>query len=146
MITCKEKWLFRRETGWKWDLLIWGSSISLNGNCSMPLLEAIKKCCWSRNEKEEERNYGFFQIHNGAGDETLDASIFGDYPEEVKEHLGSALPSFTLYEKKFMKNIIDFIGINHYSTTYVKDCTNSSCLGIVQSEVLWRQLENVMAC
>ncbi|KAL8264357.1 hypothetical protein R6Q59_022487 [Mikania micrantha] len=65
-----------------------------------------------------------FAFHSGW---TLDASIFGDYPEEVKENLGSALPSFSLYEKKFMKNSIDFIGINHYSTTYVKDCTNSSC-------------------
>ncbi|KAL8230188.1 hypothetical protein R6Q59_000461 [Mikania micrantha] len=65
-----------------------------------------------------------FAFHSGW---VLDPSIFGDYPEEVKGYLGSALPIFSLYEKKFMKNSIDFIGINHYSTTYVKDCTNSSC-------------------
>ncbi|KAK9077507.1 hypothetical protein SSX86_005844 [Deinandra increscens subsp. villosa] len=58
---------------------------------------------------------------------SLDPSIFGEYPEEVKEYLGSDLPTFSPDEKKFMKNSIDFIGINHYSSIYAKDCTNSSC-------------------
>ncbi|KAJ0774273.1 putative beta-glucosidase [Helianthus annuus] len=58
---------------------------------------------------------------------TLDPLIFGDYPEEVKEYLGDELPSFSHDEKNFLKNSIDFIGINHYSTTYAKDCTNSCC-------------------
>ncbi|GJV68599.1 glycoside hydrolase, catalytic domain-containing protein [Tanacetum coccineum] len=59
-----------------------------------------------------------------------DPAIFGDYPEEIKEYLGSELPSFSLDEKSFMKSSIDFIGINHYSTTYAKDCTNTSCSAI----------------
>ncbi|KAL7584208.1 beta-glucosidase 18 isoform X1 [Lactuca sativa] len=58
---------------------------------------------------------------------TLDPSIYGDYPEEMHKYLGSKLPSFSLEEKKFMKNSIDFIGINHYSTIYAKDCINASC-------------------
>ncbi|MFS7939603.1 putative beta-glucosidase [Helianthus anomalus] len=58
---------------------------------------------------------------------TLDPSIFGDYPEELQEYLGRDLPKFSTDEKNFMKNSIDFIGINHYSTSYAKDCTNSSC-------------------
>ena len=45
----------------------------------------------------------------------------------MHEYLGNELPSFSLDEKNFMKNSTDFIGINHYSTTYVKDCTDSSC-------------------
>ncbi|KAI3497087.1 hypothetical protein L1887_39469 [Cichorium endivia] len=57
----------------------------------------------------------------------LDPSIFGDYPKEMREYHGSKLPSFSLDEKNFMKNSIDFIGINHYSTIYTKDCTNSTC-------------------
>ncbi|KAI3708441.1 hypothetical protein L2E82_37610 [Cichorium intybus] len=57
----------------------------------------------------------------------LDPSIFGDYPKEMHEYLGSELPSFSLDEKNFMKNSIDFIGINHYTTTYTKDCMNSGC-------------------
>ncbi|KAM0029039.1 putative beta-glucosidase [Helianthus debilis subsp. tardiflorus] len=67
---------------------------------------------------------------------TLDPSIFGDYPEEIKEYLGSALPSFSLDEKNYMKNSIDFIGINHYSTTYAKDCTNSSCCGATENRAI----------
>ncbi|XP_076883142.1 beta-glucosidase 18-like [Bidens hawaiensis] len=65
-----------------------------------------------------------FAFHSGW---TLDPSIFGDYPEELKEYLGHELPSFSPNEKSLMKNSIDFIGINHYSTSYVKDCTNSNC-------------------
>ena len=45
----------------------------------------------------------------------------------MREYLGSQLPKFTDEEKKFMKNSIDFMGINHYSAIYAKDCTNSSC-------------------
>ncbi|KAJ9551457.1 hypothetical protein OSB04_015502 [Centaurea solstitialis] len=52
---------------------------------------------------------------------------FGHYPKEMHKYLGSALPSFSLDEKNLLKNSIDFIGINHYTTAYVKDCTNSSC-------------------
>ncbi|GJV10557.1 beta-glucosidase 18 isoform X1 [Tanacetum coccineum] len=58
---------------------------------------------------------------------TLDPLIFGHYPEEMHAYLGSKLPSFSLDEKKFMKKSIDFIGLNHYSSIYTKDCTNSSC-------------------
>lgn len=43
------------------------------------------------------------------------------------EYLGSQLPVFSLEEKNFMKNSIDFIGINHYTTVYTKDCMDSSC-------------------
>ncbi|KAI3769250.1 hypothetical protein L6452_00351 [Arctium lappa] len=59
---------------------------------------------------------------------SFDPPIFGDYPEEMRECHGSELPRFSPEEKNFMKNSIDFIGINHYSAIYTKDCTNSSCL------------------
>ncbi|KAJ9551455.1 hypothetical protein OSB04_015500 [Centaurea solstitialis] len=58
---------------------------------------------------------------------SLDPVIFGDYPEEMHECLRNDLPSFSLDEKNFMKSSTDFIGVNHYSTIYAKDCTNSSC-------------------
>ncbi|KAJ9562829.1 hypothetical protein OSB04_007989 [Centaurea solstitialis] len=59
---------------------------------------------------------------------SFDPPIFGDYPQEMREYHGSELPRFSPEEKRFMKNSIDFIGINHYSAIYTKDCTNSSCL------------------
>nr|QJC44973.1 beta glucosidase 10 [Stevia rebaudiana] len=57
----------------------------------------------------------------------LDPAVFGFYPEEMRKYLGSKLPTFSYEEKKFMEKSVDFIGINHYSAIYVKDCTNSSC-------------------
>ncbi|XP_024966823.1 beta-glucosidase 18-like [Cynara cardunculus var. scolymus] len=59
---------------------------------------------------------------------SFDPPIFGDYPQEMRECHGSELPRFSPEEKNLMKNSIDFIGINHYSAIYAKDCTNSSCL------------------
>ncbi|KAJ9551913.1 hypothetical protein OSB04_015958 [Centaurea solstitialis] len=63
------------------------------------------------NKRERERERELYTI------------IFGDYPKEMRKYLGSELPSFSLNERIF----IDFIGINHYSTVYAKDCTSSSC-------------------
>ncbi|KAK1439585.1 hypothetical protein QVD17_05405 [Tagetes erecta] len=59
---------------------------------------------------------------------SFDPPIFGDYPQEMYEYHGNELPRFSPEEKAFMKNSIDFIGINHYSAIFTKDCTNSSCL------------------
>ena len=53
--------------------------------------------------------------------------FFGDYPHQMRHILGSNLPKFTEGEKQLLKNQIDFIGINHYNTFYVKDCIYSLC-------------------
>ncbi|KAI3708428.1 hypothetical protein L2E82_37597 [Cichorium intybus] len=57
----------------------------------------------------------------------LDPLIFGDYPSEMRMYLGDQLPRFSSDETKFLKDGIDFIGVNHYSTLYAKDCIYSSC-------------------
>jgi len=41
--------------------------------------------------------------------------------------LGPNLPKFTEGEKQLLKKQIDFIGVNHYETYYVKDCIYSQC-------------------
>ncbi|KAG5546300.1 hypothetical protein RHGRI_018465 [Rhododendron griersonianum] len=58
---------------------------------------------------------------------TFDPLIFGDYPPEMRHYHGNELPSFSPEEKEIIKGSIDFIGLNHYSTFYVKDCISSSC-------------------
>lgn len=58
---------------------------------------------------------------------TFDPLIFGDYPPEMRHYHGNELPSFSPEEKDIIKGSIDFIGLNHYSTFYVKDCIYSSC-------------------
>ncbi|KAJ4967907.1 hypothetical protein NE237_014608 [Protea cynaroides] len=57
----------------------------------------------------------------------LDPIIYGEYPPEMRKLLGSSLPTFSLEEKKKLENKLDFIGINHYTTLYAKDCMFSPC-------------------
>ncbi|KAF7017506.1 hypothetical protein CFC21_030943 [Triticum aestivum] len=58
----------------------------------------------------------------------LDPIILGDYPAEMRKILGPTLPEFTLKQKKKLHATkLDFIGLNHYSTWYLKDCIFSSC-------------------
>ncbi|CAH1444511.1 unnamed protein product [Lactuca virosa] len=57
----------------------------------------------------------------------LDPLFLGDYPSEMRKYLGDQLPRFSSDERKFMKDGIDFIGVNHYATLYAKDCIHSIC-------------------
>lgn len=58
---------------------------------------------------------------------TLDPPVFGDYPPEMRRIHGSELPTFSTEESLLLSKSIDFIGINHYSSLYAKDCIHSSC-------------------
>lgn len=71
---------------------------------------------------------GIKKLQSFSLNRSFDPPIFGDYPQEMREYHGSELPKFSQEEKDFMKNSIDFIGINHYSAIYTKDCTNLNCL------------------
>lgn len=57
----------------------------------------------------------------------LDPIILGKYPTEMRETLGSDLPVFSKYELEKLKSGVDFIGINQYTSFYVKDCMFSTC-------------------
>jgi hypothetical protein len=58
----------------------------------------------------------------------LDPIIHGDYPLEMYKILGSSLPEFTSKQKKKLQATkLDFIGLNHYTTSYLKDCIFSQC-------------------
>ncbi|CAH1423813.1 unnamed protein product [Lactuca virosa] len=57
----------------------------------------------------------------------LDPIIFGKYPKEMKDILGSLLPPFSKDYFKKLKNGLDFIGVNHYTSFFVKDCLHSTC-------------------
>ncbi|KAJ6935199.1 hypothetical protein NC652_010261 [Populus alba x Populus x berolinensis] len=67
--------------------------------------------------------------HSHKGDPTsfLDPIIFGNYPAEISKILGSTLPKFSSNDKEKLKNGLDFIGINHYTSEYVQDCIFSVC-------------------
>uniref|UniRef100_A0A2P2KYB9 Beta-glucosidase 18-like n=1 Tax=Rhizophora mucronata TaxID=61149 RepID=A0A2P2KYB9_RHIMU len=57
----------------------------------------------------------------------LDPIVHGDYPPEMRHYLGKTLPRFSEEEVKYVKGSADFIGINHYTTLYAKDCIHSAC-------------------
>ncbi|OMO98500.1 Glycoside hydrolase, family 1 [Corchorus olitorius] len=57
----------------------------------------------------------------------LDPLVFGDYPPEMRQYHENALPRLSPEEAEYVKGSIDFIGLNHYSTLYAKDCIHSSC-------------------
>ncbi|CAM8946990.1 unnamed protein product [Rhodiola kirilowii] len=56
----------------------------------------------------------------------MDPLIFGDYPKEMRLFHGNNLPKFTQRETLFLKGSLDFIGINHYTTSYVMDRSHLS--------------------
>ncbi|XP_066348491.1 beta-glucosidase 18-like [Miscanthus floridulus] len=56
----------------------------------------------------------------------LDPIIYGDYPPEMRQLLGSKLPTFSPEERRKLGYKLDFIGINHYTTLYAKDFMFSS--------------------
>ncbi|KAF8410702.1 hypothetical protein HHK36_003236 [Tetracentron sinense] len=57
----------------------------------------------------------------------LDPIIYGKYPVEMHKILGPILPVFSKNDQKKLQKGLDFIGINHYTSLYVKDCTFSTC-------------------
>lgn len=47
-----------------------------------------------------------------------DPVVFGDYPQVMKDRVGTRLPAFTENEKAMMKGSTDFLGLNHYTTSF----------------------------
>ncbi|XP_057847977.2 beta-glucosidase 18-like [Cryptomeria japonica] len=60
----------------------------------------------------------------------LDPIVYGDYPPEMRRMLGRRLPTFPREMSEKVKGSYDFIGINHYTTSYAKDCLFSLCYKI----------------
>lgn len=72
---------------------------------------------WNPDKQEDidavETNLQFkFGIYN-------DPLHFGDWPPMMKEYINDRLPQFSDDEKKLVKGSFDFIGVNHYTTSYV---------------------------
>eukprot|EP01121_Diplochlamys_sp_Union-15-3_P013607 TRINITY_DN4252_c0_g1_i1.p1 TRINITY_DN4252_c0_g1~~TRINITY_DN4252_c0_g1_i1.p1 ORF type:complete len:506 (-),score=89.67 TRINITY_DN4252_c0_g1_i1:15-1490(-) len=47
-----------------------------------------------------------------------DPIFFGDYPEIMKQYVGSRLPTFTAQEKQLLKGSHDYFGLNHYTSVF----------------------------
>ncbi|PHT99957.1 Beta-glucosidase 4 [Capsicum chinense] len=55
----------------------------------------------------------------------LDPIYFGDYPKSMRERLGDRPPKFSQQERELLKDSLDFIGLNHYTSKFVGHATNS---------------------
>ena len=53
----------------------------------------------------------------------------GKYPAEMQEILGSNLPVFSNHDQEKLKSGLDFIGVNHYASFYIRDCRSSKIEG-----------------
>ncbi|RZC64069.1 hypothetical protein C5167_025836 [Papaver somniferum] len=56
----------------------------------------------------------------------LDPIYFGDYPKTMHEKLGDRLPKFSNEDRELLRNSIDFLGINQYTTRLIANATTSS--------------------
>ncbi|KAI5392000.1 variant 9, Beta-glucosidase 11, partial [Lathyrus oleraceus] len=63
-------------------------------------------------------NY-FFSLHFSI--RFLNPLIFGKYPSTMEKNVGSRLPIFTSRESNLVKGSIDFLGVNFYSSFYIKN-------------------------
>lgn len=48
----------------------------------------------------------------------LDSTMFGDYPQRMKDVVGHRLPRFSREQMAKLKNSADFVGINYYSSRF----------------------------
>lgn len=51
----------------------------------------------------------------------MEPLVSGDYPNIMRKIAGSKIPSFTDRQKKQLKGAFDFIGLNHYASSYIAD-------------------------
>ncbi|KAK3004586.1 hypothetical protein RJ639_019644 [Escallonia herrerae] len=56
----------------------------------------------------------------------MDPLYYGDYPDSMKDFLGSRLPTFTSEESQMVKGSYDFIALNYYTATYVRDAPEAA--------------------
>ncbi|KAJ3678167.1 hypothetical protein LUZ60_001970 [Juncus effusus] len=68
----------------------------------------------------------------------LDPIYFGDYPESMRERLRDHLPNFSEKEKEMLKNSIDFIGLNHYTSRFIADAKNVDDIHFYQVQEMER--------
>ena len=51
----------------------------------------------------------------------MDPIFFGDYPQSMRENVGSRLPNFTEEQIAKVKGSLDFIGVNFLTAFYAYD-------------------------
>ncbi|CAN6692277.1 unnamed protein product [Malus baccata var. baccata] len=55
----------------------------------------------------------------------LNPLVFGDYPDVMKKIVGSRIPVFTSLESQIVRGSFDFIGLNYYNISNIKDYSST---------------------
>lgn len=55
----------------------------------------------------------------------LDPIYYGDYPKVMREKLGDRLPEFSEEDIELLRNSVDFVGLNHYTTRFIAHANES---------------------
>ncbi|XP_009378490.2 beta-glucosidase 18 isoform X1 [Pyrus x bretschneideri] len=88
----------------------------------------ITHCHWYEPLRDDERDLHAVDrvlAFNAAW--VLDPLVYGEYPAEMRQCPRLEMPRFSPKEKELLRGSIDFIGLNHYTTLYAKDCFHSPC-------------------
>ncbi|KAI0493256.1 hypothetical protein KFK09_027532 [Dendrobium nobile] len=65
----------------------------------------------------------------------MDPIFFGDYPSSMRERVGNRLPKFSASDSSRVKGSLDFVGINHYTTYYIK-ANSTNIIGVLLNDTL----------
>ncbi|KAF5741574.1 beta-glucosidase 42 [Tripterygium wilfordii] len=86
----------------------------------------VVDCEWAEanSDKIEDKNAAARRLDFQLG-WFLDPLYFGDYPQSMREQLGDKLPKFSQEDKELLRNSIDFVGLNHYTTRFIAHATES---------------------
>ncbi|KAL3497684.1 hypothetical protein ACH5RR_040416 [Cinchona calisaya] len=86
----------------------------------------VVDCEWAEalSDREEDLNAAVRRLDFQLG-WFLDPIFYGDYPESMRKRLGERLPEFSQKEKDLLKNSLDFVGLNHYTTRFVVDAATN---------------------
>lgn len=55
----------------------------------------------------------------------LDPIYYGDYPKVMREKIGDRLPEFSEEDIELLRNSVDFVGLNHYTTRFIAHASES---------------------
>ncbi|KAL5720900.1 beta-glucosidase [Ranunculus cassubicifolius] len=86
--------------------------ISLNSQSMVPYTQS--KADRDAAQRAIDFMYGWF----------LHPMTYGKYPDSMRSHVGTRLPRFTKEQSNMLIGSYDFIGLNYYTSTYIKDNKN----------------------